>query len=612
MNKTEETIDFAIHPAVIRQLIENQAGTLSKAVLEGAMNGIDAMAGRTGNDRPRVDITLALDHVIIRDNGRGFASRDEILDVFRVFGLPQTTEKTYGRFRIGRGQLFAQGQTTYTSGRFRMHVDYRKFTLAENLGFKLSEDGDYGPGVTVRVDFYDDHVPVPTEQQRVIREIRDAVRYVRVADVYLNGEKLNTDPADQGWTLEDDTAYFKLTSQTNYRGVVIYNNGVYVETFSSYEWGINGVVVSKKALPVNQARNQIQRASKEWKHIEAVCREHGGSVIRKKTTLSDHEAEAVLKELALHPNPDARGGYAAHGPSFYDLRREHMKVWGDIGRLQIWPDVTGRRWSANQLKRVFAKSSNFKRLDSEKYGVAFATNDDPEAVSLHENKLAFVFDQSLLSLFDEPSAAFVEHTFKAIVGYNIARRVTVADTRELAESLDRDFRLLEPEDLTKREALLLDVFHSFSREVACIISTQQGGPCWVEGRRIRIGLGSAEQWTDGETYIALNQEWLKEHTVTLNYSAFEKLAHIIFWQYCYASLNVENSHATENQRDLFLQLTLDYAFGAMLWQIYVRHVQKPGNKPSGEVMKRVKEMQDVSFLAESCFWEKDEEPLEET
>jgi hypothetical protein len=43
VSKNTETIGFAIHPAVIRQLIENQAGTLSKAVLEGVMNGIDAM-----------------------------------------------------------------------------------------------------------------------------------------------------------------------------------------------------------------------------------------------------------------------------------------------------------------------------------------------------------------------------------------------------------------------------------------------------------------------------------------------------------------------------------------------------------------------------------------
>lgn len=113
---TTETIEFAIHPAVIRQLIENQAGTLSKAVLEGVMNGVDAMVDRKGKDKPRVDITLEFDHVIIRDNGRGFTSREEILDVFRVFGLPQTATKTYGRFRIGRGQLFAQGRTTYTSG----------------------------------------------------------------------------------------------------------------------------------------------------------------------------------------------------------------------------------------------------------------------------------------------------------------------------------------------------------------------------------------------------------------------------------------------------------------------------------------------------------------
>ena len=607
MSQATENISFAIHPAVIRQLIEDQAGTLSKAILEGVMNGVDAMAGRAGTDRPRIDIELAFDHVVIRDNGRGFSSREEILDVFRVFGLPQTEQKTYGRFRIGRGQLFAQGRTTYTSGAYRMYVDYRKFSPEDELGFSLDSDGDYGDGVTVRVDFYDDRVPPLSEQQRVNREIKDAVRYIDKADVYLNGEKLNLNPADVGWTMEDDVAYYKFSSQSSFRGIQLYNNGVYVEGFSAYEWGISGVIVSKKALTVNQARNQIKRSSPEWRHIEEVCRTYSGQVTRKKKMLADHEAEAILKELAIHPKPDPK----AWGlPGYQEECRAHQKAWADIESLQLWPDVTGQRWSALQLSKMFGRKSKLKPMDNECYAITFASDEDTEALSAHQSKLAFVFDRKLLSIFDCDPDEFFTGPLKWVLSYASIRRIQVVKLEDLASQMNRDFELLDTRTLSNRNQFLLDVLQKFSNDLAYRISIYHGGNGFAYGRTIRIGRGDADYWTDGQSYIAINEERIRRDLSTLKYGNLERLAYEIVWQSCYVQLNVADSRASTEQREKFHDLIRQHSFGALLWRIYVRNVQKPGMRAPAEVLKKTQEAHAVAMLSDAYFWWKDgDEPV---
>jgi len=181
--------------------------------------------------------------------------------------------------------------------------------------------------------------------------------------------------------------------------------------------------------------------------------------------------------------------------------------------------------------------------------------------------------------------------------------------KDLAAQLDRNYRLLATSEVTAREALLLDVFNSFARDVAQLTAQYQGKTrgYWEGGRRIRIGLGDALGWTDGETYIALNRTWLAETCKSLNYATLEQVAKAIVWQNCHTHNNAENSHSSEAQRELFHHLICDNPFGALMWKTYVRHVSKPQNKPPAEILKRAKEFRDTSLLADSYFWWKDGE-----
>ncbi|HRY04314.1 MAG TPA: ATP-binding protein, partial [Beijerinckiaceae bacterium] len=110
--RAAERIAFTVDPAIIRSLIREQASTVEKAIAELVMNAVDAGAD---------EIHIAVDQAgfTVRDNGRGFASRNEILTCFRRFGAPHVAgDATFGRFRIGRGQIMHWARCSWRSNTF--------------------------------------------------------------------------------------------------------------------------------------------------------------------------------------------------------------------------------------------------------------------------------------------------------------------------------------------------------------------------------------------------------------------------------------------------------------------------------------------------------------
>lgn len=79
---TAETRQFQMHAKLLYDVIRRQAGTLSKAILEGIMNSVDAGA-------TECRITLEPKRVTVNDDGKGFKNREEIEKFFEVFGQLQ-------------------------------------------------------------------------------------------------------------------------------------------------------------------------------------------------------------------------------------------------------------------------------------------------------------------------------------------------------------------------------------------------------------------------------------------------------------------------------------------------------------------------------------------
>ena len=76
-----ERREFRMDPALLWSVIESQAGSAEKALLEAIMNAVDAGA-------TRCDITLSETGYSVQDDGGGFKSRDDIEQFFETFGTP--------------------------------------------------------------------------------------------------------------------------------------------------------------------------------------------------------------------------------------------------------------------------------------------------------------------------------------------------------------------------------------------------------------------------------------------------------------------------------------------------------------------------------------------
>ena len=112
MESVAERRNLKMHKNLLMKVIKDQAGTLEKGILEGAMNLIEA-----GATRGDIDFLVEDNKVIlnIKDNGRGICTKEELIENFEVFGTPHkdSENKIWAKFRMGRGQLFAFGKNTW-------------------------------------------------------------------------------------------------------------------------------------------------------------------------------------------------------------------------------------------------------------------------------------------------------------------------------------------------------------------------------------------------------------------------------------------------------------------------------------------------------------------
>ncbi len=603
------TVAFEIHAAVIRQLIENQAGTLAKAVLEGVMNSIDALVDEHGTlwtDEPRVTVDIDYDGLVIRDNGRGFSSREEIERVFKVFGQPHVEgDAKFGRFRIGRGQLFAQGITVYRSGTYRMLVDYRGG--GDEITYDFDDDVAHVDGVEVRIQFYADMAPKHGDLQRTIREIKEAILYLEDVEVLINGEKVNTGLADTTWSFEDDVAYYKLTSRHSYSGVQIYNQGVFVERISGYDWGCNGVVVSKAALPLNQARNQVRRSVQAWQQIANACREFAGRRARGKKTLSAQEIHATLRELAAHPYPEY--GSDRFGPGGWQAAmEEYNRAWDGVAGMPIWRDVEGVCRSLASLRKIFTDESWARGADG-LFRVAFADVGDTLGVDAQRGHRGLVLDSELLDIFacDDMGSDFVEKAFKRVLR-NVENMIRVVPLEHLRADDESEFRTLPESAWKQREIWLIHAMHAVSWRLRNIFE-REFGETW-EPRHLVVGMGPALTWTDGATYIAFGRDFLAEPG-QITPGTLSRLAAELVWSYCYDSPSTDGKMTTAEHHAMFSRLMRSSAaeLSYEMWRSYVSQASKDGRKLPTDQLRRVQQLTETGEIELAYALWKDEDFL---
>lgn len=472
---------FGMHQNLLYDVILRQAGTLQKAILEGAMNAVDA-------DATACHITLDTHRFSISDDGHGFQSRQEIEEFFETFGTPhEEGDAVYGRYRMGRGQMMAFGVNTWRSRWFEMQVDIKNFGLDYNL---TVHDEDRA-GTTVDVDLYDPIIP--SDLERIKSELRNFVAWAQIP-VYLNGEQISKTPAEGKWTYEDEHAYYALSAER--AQLSIYNLGVLVNSFPAGRFGMGGTVVSKKQLEVNFARNDVQSTCPEGKAISAYIRKVAGTGIKKKTKLTDAERDLLVRDF-LAGEMDSE----------------------EACKLRVLTDVNGRNWQMNKIAQIPRSFSS--RL-------AVAERGDQMMETAQRRGVAFTIDQGTLERFGVSDAAGflarVAQASRAIAGMsqtNFGRgsyelrhmaaiaeeKITIADRDDLRAFVSDDHIALVKGELTNdQKALLYAIERGYSALVSALNQARYEDR-FVRPRNIHLGKSeSALAWTDGLQSIWIDVE----------------------------------------------------------------------------------------------------------
>jgi hypothetical protein len=483
MSIAPETRRFGMHPKLLMDVIERQAGSLAKAILEGVMNSVDAGS-------PTCAVTITPDVVTIIDDGKGITERAQIEAFFETFGQPHGEEekKRYGTFRMGRGQMFAFGQNTWRTGPFRMEVDIK----GKGLDYELHTLPDkVVQGCKIGITLYKSLSP--SDLADTIRTLKRWVKYAPGV-LTINGDQVNVDPADEKWTKILPDAFVRIGKGES-SSLEIYNLGVHTMDFPYHRFGAGGVVVSRKQLKVNFARNDIQSDCQIWKQVKPIVDQLAQKKIRgKKTELTEGE-RTRLAHLIAQGEPPA-----------------------DAYELKVFTAVNGRHFSGEQL--VNMAEDYHRRL-------SIAAEGNPVGSKVHQHKLCFVLATETLRRFGLKPKALREvlialrdrelkpdferygpYTPPAWEGKGEDRIYRLVDFQKIVETFNVRADLVPPEAWRPLERVWVDILQ---RASWCFSSSGKR----QDRRPIVIGESEAfDAWTDGTSYVALARGWLEKRSLS--------------------------------------------------------------------------------------------------
>ena len=472
----QETRSFSIHPGYIYDLVVAQSGSLAKAVLECVMNSIDAGA-------TQIAIDVSSKTLRIVDDGVGFKNRKEIEDWFEVFGFPhEAGKRVYGKFGIGRAQLWSFCSTTWRTGSFVMDVDIK----ARGLDYVLKEKQPLVKGVTIEGRFYE---KLLAEDRAVFeRELTELARYAQIP-VVLNGKTISTHPKEEKWDHETDDAWIRIVDS---KPLGIYNLGVLVNQFPAYKFGVGGTVVTKpgKGLALNTARNDILVTQcAVWRRLKPYLQKKSDDRLKeKKTRLS----EAMLENLAhrfLAGNVDPKA----------------------IADVKIVTDIVGHHHTMRGAALACYHYSDKGRV------MVIAEAGSRLGEQAHRAKLAFVLSPTTLTRFGVESVAefktAVLKRFKktgAPDAHYWERVTTSEDLKATVPTLQAGYEVIAEKTLKPAEKAVLEGLRKAARYVGYSLVRQGVITRGADQRKLFVGVSdSAAAWTDGYSKIVIERAQLK-------------------------------------------------------------------------------------------------------
>lgn len=581
MNTQGTVLNFKMHPSLLMTVIKEQAGTVAKALLEGVMNSVDAGA-------TRVDLALDVNGFTLIDNGRGFADKEEIDRVFATFGTPhEEGDATFGRFRIGRGQMMAFARVLWSSNKNQMDVDIQ----ARGLSFIYRELAEPVAGCRIEGKFFE-HLTAGD----LLATIREVTRFCLwlPGELFINGERANKDVESGKWTATTEEAYVNLVSGGT-KGIDIYQQGVFVETIPAHSYGLSGTIVTRVGFPlrVNFARNQVIRSCPRFQRLIGAVKVKSKAAISSAVKLDESQVDSIITRLAA---------------------REILITDDEIKNAKIFRDVTGRYWNAAGLRRFLRSTVG---LPDGKYAYSVAPLHDQRGDRAMQSKEAFVFEKenflamggNLKQGFDLNSD-YQTGTWIRRSGHStgLDHESAFIPIAKLTEKLATSNGIVPEKMHSPREKRILAAAGTAMWPLTGALSTVLGRCRWSEegGLRRTIQLGEANDiadgWTDGRSYIAISRKFIEK--MSTNLTGFTNLAMLLLHELCHDNAsNVSHVHDADFYRAYHDASYQDSAIGRAAqaaYDSYVRSLRKAGKRHSLEVAKEAR-MQEAVALEQKVF-----------
>jgi len=476
-----------MHEKLLYSVIQRQAGTIGKAILEGAMNSADA--GSKDCHIYLTDTTLE-----IKDSGRGFKNLEEIDKFFDTFGQPheESENKIYGAFRMGRGQLFAFGRNIWRTENFLMDVDFKN----KGVDYTLSDQEKFVKGCQIQVELY--KKLLPSELAEIKREVERYVKYMPMK-VMFNGKRISVDLEKEKWDHVTPEGYVKLKRTGD---LAVYNLGVYVKGYSNYNYGTGGIVVSKKQLKVNFARNDVMQSEcPVWRKLRQFVNAKSTKDNVKRQTLNEDERKSLATKFMYN----------------------ELQI-NDVLKAKLFTDVKGKHYSLDNLHKA--------RRDRV---MTFAPKYDGIGDKIHQQKLAFVLAEETLDRFECDAEKLIE-----VINVGMWDGWKYMPFSQLSTSFSERHDLIDPAEWTSYERLAIDMLNSVHSILSWRMSIEDNA---VKERKALLGFSETSiAWTNGSNYIAYKRDWIKSKFQPLTVQNAMDVACVVLHEFCHDSAD-DTGHA---------------------------------------------------------------------
>lgn len=557
----KETRRFVMHPKLLLDVIRKQAGTLAKAVMEGAMNAVDAGA-------TRFDVTVDETALIMEDNGKGFRSKEEVETFFEVFGQPhEEGDAHYGKFRMGRGQIFSFGHNFWRTGTWSMTVDVMK----KGLEYKLEEMKRDAQGCKILVTLYEPLSRIGLQDVR--REVARGLKYLEIPVFWHQDDqedRISVDRTDAKWDFKDDRCLISFKESGT---LDVYNMGVFVRGFDRWQFGTGGTVVSTKELDVNFARNDILSSCSIWKKVKKIVDQRASDEIRSKP-LDDAARQRLAMSLS---------------------RSEEAGVYEKLRNQRIITDCRGKHVTLQSFVNKVRRGP-----------VSVANRGDRTGDRVMTTGVAYVISQETLDRFEVSDVQALCDLVNRGGGPGVT--AIYHKLKDLSEKLLNDTSIVPESELRPRERLWIRLANRFSqgygrysRIYPPMLLKEAEEMGYHKTRKIKVGIADGyDGWTDGSSYIAINRDFLKN----LSYSRIGdivKLGGLLLHELCHNGDSQEvSAHGPEFYERFHDQRCLLEEFTSTVFANLERDVQQEMKKTNRN-LNSLLDKKDAAILAGEAF-----------